>query len=251
MFSSILLNIVKTEFKGKKLISFEEIYSSAKKNEPKLTEKAVRWRLYYLRDKNLLASVFNNIYTVYVNNNFAPQIGNNVTKINSLLSKDYKATQFCFAESRWLNEFSVHQVFKSNTVCMVEEFMMESIFQFLTDKGFRVIYNPDEKDANLYLSNSESIIVTNLISRSPVFRYKNVRISKLEKLLVDAFFDSNIYSAFQGSELEQIFQNAESKCNINFSSMLNYSRRSGKYEKLREYLKKLFPQYDKYFSSIR
>ena len=206
----------------------------------------MRSRLSYLRKQNLLAPVFNNIYTFDVKYNFSPPVENNITKINNLLLKNFPYAQICFSETRWLNEFSVHQVFKSDIICMVEEFVTESIFYFLTEKGYRVIYHPNEKDVTYYLGSGGSVIITNLVSRSPVSKYKKVTIPTLEKLLVDAFTDTNIYFAFQDYELIRIFENAESKCNINFSLMLNYSRRRGNYNKLKSYLKTIFPQYESY-----
>lgn len=246
MFAKILINNFKNIFGDRKLITFEEIYSLAKNIDPDLTQSAIRSRLYYLRKQNLIAPIFNNIYTLNVKNNFSPLISNGVTKINRLLLKNYKNVQICFAETRWLNEFSIHQAFKSYIVCMVENFMKESIFYYLTDKGLTVIFEPNEKDVNFYINEKESIVISNLTSRSPTLKHNGVIISKLEKLLVDVYFDKNVYFGYQGSEIDRIFENAENKYNINFSEMLNYSRRRGKYYKLKEYLKNRFPQYNKY-----
>lgn len=246
MFAKILINDVKKNYGDKKLITFEEIYSLAKNIEPELTQFAIRSRLYYLRKQNLLAPVFNNIYTLNVKTNFSPLIGNRVTKINRLLLKNYKNSQICFAETRWLNEFSIHQAFKSCIVCMVEDYMKESVFYYLTDKGLTVIFEPNEKDLNFYINGNESIVISNLTSRSPTFKHNGVIISKLEKLLVDVYTDKYVYFGYQGNEIDRIFENAENKYNINFSEMLNYSRRRGKYYKLKEYLKIRFPQYNKY-----
>ena len=246
MFAKLLINNAKNIFGDRKLITFEEIYSLAKNIDPELTQSAIRSRLYYLRKQNLIAPIFNNIYTLNVKSNFFPIIGNSVTKINRLLLKDYKNAQICFAETRWLNEFSIHQAFKSFVVCMVEDYMKESVFYYLTDKGLTVIFEPNEKDVNFYINENESIIISNLTSRSPTFKHNGVIISKLEKLLVDIYIDKNVYFGYQGNEIDRIFEKAENKYNINFSEMLNYSRRRGKHYKLKEYLKNIFPHYNKY-----
>lgn len=243
MFASILLNNIETVFNGKKLLTFEEIYSFARKYEPYVTKANIRSRLTYLKKQSLIASVFSNTYTVDVKNKFNPVIGSKLMKINRALYREFKDTEICFAETRWLNEYSIHQAFSSNIVCMVEEYIAESVFRFLVNKGFKVVLHPDEKDINLYINDNESVLITSLVTRSPTINSKNIRISKIEKLLVDSICDKNIYFAYQGNEIDIIFENAEKKHNINFSEMLNYSRRRGKYEILKSYLIKQFPQY--------
>ena len=89
-----------------------------------------------------------------------------------------------------------------------------------------------------YISqNKESIIVKQLVTKSPLQEIKNVKTPKIEKMLVDLISDTATFISYQGHESITILKNAFKEFQINFTTLINYSRRRKKDVMLKKILK--------------
>jgi hypothetical protein len=115
-----------------------------------------------------------------------------------------------------------------------------SIFYFLNDKDYDVFLNPSQEIIQNYVANKrEAIVIKNLITESPLQKVFNVQTPTLEKILVDVFCDSVLFSAYQGNEMNYIFENAFRKYSINTTTLFRYAQRRGKKAELYVYLRGL------------
>ncbi|MFT3946601.1 MAG: hypothetical protein QM763_06465 [Agriterribacter sp.] len=76
-----------------------------------------------------------------------------------------------------------------------------------------------------------------LVSKSPLQNVDKVQTTTLEKLIVDLFSDKKMFSAFQGSELAHIVNNAYNRYAIDFTKLFHYAKRRRKDVELRVFLK--------------
>jgi hypothetical protein len=101
----------------------------------------------------------------------------------------------------------------------------ESVFYTLKDLGKQVFIEPDTETFDLYISNSDDVIILkHLISEAPLQENGKVTIPAIEKLLVDMTIDVEIYAA-QQSEIEFIYENVFEKYEINKNKMKRYAYR--------------------------
>ncbi len=139
--------------------------------------------------------------------------------------------------SSFLNEFSIHQSIKTLFLIEAEKDSIESIFNYLKDRSYRVFINPTlEVFENYALSENNFIIVKPLLSEAPIQTIRNLNTVTLEKMLVDIFCDKIVFSAFQGNEMKTIFTTAYNKYAVNENKLLRYANRRGKKEQLKKYL---------------
>ncbi|HQO08715.1 MAG TPA: hypothetical protein PLK90_02140 [Clostridiales bacterium] len=195
---------------------------------PDLKETTFRWYVYELKKYGVLDSVKRGVYKISENNAvYAPLIEKIHKKISNLISTEYPDVSYCVWSSNWFNQFSVHQASGNIVIVEVEKDLMLSIFYLLSDKGLENIYiNPDKKTYDTYISkNKESIIVKQLVTKSPLKQIKNVKTPKIEKMLVDLISDTETFISYQGYESITILKNAFKEYQINFTTMINYSRR--------------------------
>jgi hypothetical protein len=55
-------------------------------------------------------------------------------------------------------------------------------------------------------------------------------------MLVDVFCDADLFFAYQGHQLVQIFQSACSRYHVNFSRLLNYAKRRNRKQEIADFL---------------
>jgi len=66
-----------------------------------------------------------------------------------------------------------------------------------------------------------------------------VPVPRLEKMLVDLFSSPNLFAAYQGRELEIIFNNAHRYYTLDERTLLSYAQRRHKAPELRRFLRQL------------
>jgi thioredoxin-related protein len=134
----------------------------------------------------------------------------------------------------------VHQPFSFNLIVEVEKDAAESIFHFIKEKFKNVYLNPNAETYKNYIAgNTDSIIVKSMITESPLQEIYSVHAPSIEKILVDIYCDTNIYSAFQGKEMQNIYRNAVNNYTVNLSTLARYALRRGKKEEIGNYLSHL------------
>ncbi|MFA6126340.1 MAG: DUF6577 family protein [Bacteroidales bacterium] len=81
-----------------------------------------------------------------------------------------------------------------------------------------------------------------LISKSPVQKIGTYTVPLIEKILVDLYADTKLFTLFQGGELEFIFSSVLEKYSVNETRMLNYAARRGKKQDLALFIERLTNQ---------
>lgn len=134
----------------------------------------------------------------------------------------------------------LHQPGRFYKLIEVEKDGMESLFFFLKDKNMSVYMDPSPELIRRYLlDEKEPWIVKPLVSEAPTQELNGISTITIEKMLVDIFCDPIIFSAQQGSEMDQIFKEAFDKYAINESKMLRYASRRRKKPELDNYLNEI------------
>ncbi len=171
-------------------------------------------------------------------NNYIPELLPAVSSLNKKLKNQFPFLTFCIWDTSVINEFMVHQPGKFYILVETEKESMESVFYFLKENKYSVYLNPGPDIINKYLSSEKNaVIIKPLVSEAPLQNINGVNTITIEKMLVDIFCDDNIFSAQQGSELKNIFNEILKKYTVNENRLLRYAdRRRGK-DDLIKYLK--------------
>ncbi len=226
-------------FSGKNVIERKELFKYMKSFNPELKDTTFRWRIYKLKQQNIILSISRNTFKLVSNKkNYIPHIEKKLLNLCNIISKEFKDLQYCIWDSLWLNEFSIHQASKGIIILEIEKEMIQTVFYHLVDKKIKNLYlEPDKKTIELYVTeNNDSVIIKQLISKSPVQKSETIPVPKLEKLIVDLFCDKEILNAYHGSEMITVIETALSKYEINYTTLMNYARRRKKEVELKSIL---------------
>ena len=230
------------EFKDREAFPREELFDFFRSYEPDLKEGTFGWRVYDLKNKNILKSKMRGLYAISYKPKYKPKISPEISKIVKTIGKKFKDIKYCIWEIDWMNEFSQHQASKKMLLVEVEKEFVESFYYELKEGSKNDVFiNPDEKAINFYISESnQPVIIKKLITRSPIEKHTEKKITfytpLLEKILVDLYAEDKLFYFSQGAELVHIFENAISTYTINFTKLFSYAGRREKEQDLKAFL---------------
>lgn len=230
------------EFKDRESFTREELFEFFRYFEPDLKEGTFGWRIYDLKNKNIIRPLMRGLYSISYKPKYIPEVTQEVLKIAKKINEQFADIKSCLWEADWLNEFSQHQSSKKIIFIEVEKDFVESLYYELKNSFKYDIYvKPDEKAIDFYISeSSKPVIIKKLITRSPIGKRTERRVKfytpLLEKILVDIFAEEKLFYFSQGSELIHIYKNALNSYSINFTKLFSYAKRREKKNDIKMFL---------------
>ncbi len=210
-----------------KVTDKKTLMATIKLEYPEIPDATINWRIHQLKELGIIQSMGYGKYTLTEFKNYTPDLSNNIKNIHNKILKEFPYTTFCVWESKWFNQFMLHQLFKNYKVVEVDKDSIEAVFNTLTGLSKKVFLNPTSEIYLRYIGNfNEVIIVKKLITESPIVKIDKIWVPSLEKLLVDCIVDKQLFAA-QQNELDFIFKSVFSKYTLNISKMTRYARRRG------------------------
>ena len=215
------------EFRERESFSREELFDFYRRTEPDLKETTFRWRIYHLKSMQQITTMSRGFFTLSFKPAFEPVIGETERKIYIKIEKQFPDLKQCIWSTKIVNEFMLHIPGRFITILQVERDALEPIYEYLKEQNFRNVYiQPGEKEIERYIYETESaIILQSLISKAPTQKIKKITTTTIEKMLVDLYCDKKLFSAFHGSELNHIVNNAYNRYSIDFTKLLGYAKR--------------------------
>lgn len=233
-------------FGNQKEFTKEELWHFYQR-EKNYSESDLFWDMYDLKRKNVIKSIDKNTYKLVENSLrlFEPLLNDKLLKINDLLHKFDLDGKYCIWSSEWLNSLMIHQVPRTFVLVEVERDAVEFLFNYLRDHlgadVFLYLNKTDKVLLDRYVFEAKApIVVTKIITKSPIKRVKHeqddIYIPKLEKILVDIFYDDDLFVAYKYATQRNIFENAINTYQINFETIFSYAKRRKRDQQLKKYL---------------
>ncbi len=240
--SKIIENRLIEEFKNRESFSRDELFDFFKFFEPDLKEGTFGWRIYDLKNKNIIKPLMRGLYTISYKPKYKPEISQDLLKLTKIINERFEDVKYCLWETNWLNELAQHQASKKIFIIETERDFLDFFFYELKEiyKG-DVFLTPDEKAINFYVAESmQPIVIKRLVTRSPISKRTEKKnkfhVPFLEKILVDIFAEEKLFYYMQGSELVHIFENALKSYDINFTKLFSYAKRRERDNEIKMFL---------------
>lgn len=239
MTKGIIVEQLRKHFGKRQSFSRQELYAFYTEFKPELKETTFRWIIYNLKEKQIITSISKGLFTLSFKPVFKPETDKSEKKIFSVIEKQFAGLKFCIWSTRIVSEFMLHIPAKHITILQVEKEALEPVYDFLkTQKLGDIFIQPEEKEIERYIYESDkAIVLLPLVSKSPLQKIDKIQTITLEKLIVDLYSDKKLFTAFQGSELAHIVNNAYSRYALDFTKLFHYAKRRRKDVELRELFK--------------
>ncbi|GJM30195.1 MAG: hypothetical protein DHS20C17_28300 [Cyclobacteriaceae bacterium] len=170
---------------------------------------------------------------------YIPGINSSIKRLYNKVKRKFPYLEINIWDSRWLNEFMIHQPARFYILVEVEKDAMEPVFYFLHDTKSEVYLDPTSSILYQYARDAAAIIITNLVTEAPTQKIKDVTTATLEKILVDVYCNEKIFYAHQGHEMTVIFNEAFKKYRIEKSKLVRYAARRGKKTELQRFINEI------------
>lgn len=227
----LLRHELKNYFKDNETFKVSDIDVFYKQYEPNLKRGTLDWRIYELVQEGVIQRIGRGTYTMEKVNKFTPEISISIKQLFGKLRKEFPYTEMCIWTTKWLTPWMLHLPSTSFTIVESESGTEENVFYYLQEIRKNVFLmssnNVLEKYADI---NKEIIIVKTLVSQSPISKRGTTVIPDLEKILVDIAIDKELYKAFQGRDLREIYTTVQQRYAINQNKLLRYAQRRTKKE---------------------
>ncbi len=230
------------EFKNLEYFTREDLFDFYRDFEPDLKEGTFGWRIYDLKNKNIIKPLKRGLYVISYKPRYKPEISPELLKLAKRITDRFEDVKHCTWETEWLNEFSQHQASRRIILIEIEKDFVESLYYELKDSMRNELYlNPDEKVIDFYIAESNyPVIIKKLITRSPIARRTEKKVKfhtpLLEKILVDIFAEEKLFYYLQGSELMHIYENAINSYTINFTKLFSYAKRREREQDIKQFM---------------
>ena len=230
------------EFKDRDSFSREDLFDFYRYFEPNLKEGTFGWRIYDLKNKNIIKSVQRGYYTISYKPTYKPEISEELLKLAKVISERFEDVKHCIWDTDWMNEFSQHQSGKKLIIIEIEKDFVESLYYELKDNfRFDFYLNPDEKAIHFYISESQRpVVIKKLITRSPISKRTEKRIAfytpQLEKTLVDLFTENKLFYFYQGAELMHVYENGLKNYTLNYTKLFSYAKRRDREQDIKQFM---------------
>lgn len=155
--------------------------------------------------------------------------------LNRHIKEKFPFIDYCIWQPSIFASMMLHIPAVRTTLVDVERVAMESVFMSLQnmESAIPVFLNPNQEDADRYITNRDMIIVRPLVKEAPIDIIDGCPVPTLEKMLVDAISDKELQH-LQGNELYTIYSNAFSDYAIKKTRLLRYAARRNRKQKVEQ-----------------
>ncbi len=248
----LLERILKQRFRESKILKTDEILKLYEKINNKQLKNPYDV-IYNLKKEGVITSISKDKYILKQQKEYIINTNSETKKIYDEFKKEYPDINIVVWETDFLSDFMLHQIYNNIIIVEVPKYAMEIAYTKILDnfgKKYTVLTsNVYSKDYMNYQIN-KVLIIKPLINNAPLVVTHKYYVPKVEKLLIDLYKDK-IYYAYQGHELNIIFENAFSKHDVNLTTLFTYAKRRGIKKEVKEYLRKIniderYKENDKY-----
>jgi hypothetical protein len=230
---------LKNTFQGISYFSRQELFDFFRKFDINLKDATFRWKIHNLKKKHIISSVSRDFFTLQYKPVFVPNISERDYKTFSKIQKQFPILKCCIWSTQIINEFMLHIPVQHVTILQVEKEAIEPVYDFLKEQKQNVFIQPEEKEIERYVFQSESAIVLEpLVTKSPVQQANKVTTITLEKLIIDLLSNQKLFAPFQGNEMIHILNTAYNRYSLHFTTLFHYAKRRRKEFELTELLHK-------------
>lgn len=231
---------LKHEFANKRKFTITDLAHFFKMERPEISRTTLHWKIHALREGGVISSLGRGVYQWGEKPAKAHFVGKLTVSQRALYTKikaKFPLANLCIWPVRWLHEFMTHLPAVNWTFVEVEKDLSESVFALLREQRNDVYLNPDQTVMEHHVAyDRNAIIVRDLISQSPLIQFKDIFHPSLEKMLIDLFIDKVVFDAYQGTELRNIFSEANRKYLLNYSRMKRYATRRHSWEMISNFI---------------
>ncbi|WP_194977025.1 DUF6577 family protein [Aquiflexum lacus] len=231
-----IAHTLKLHFAGKHEFTTKEITDALHEQLPDLSGSTIAWRLNQLKKDNLLYQIGRGLYTFEFKPEFSSELSLKSKRLYNKVKGVYSG-KFVMWDTSIFNEISGDQISKYWVFIALDKDDLDHLFDEMLSFSKKVFLHPDKETTTRYLMpQDEAIILTALVSETPIERKGDYLSPSLEGILVNAWFEHEQYLQPIGLNIRKLYEQAFAKYKVNKSKLLRYAARRDKRKEIYELL---------------
>jgi len=220
------IDTFKSKFKNIEPISVNDIFTFYQRYHNKVRKTTINWRIYTLVEQGIIQRIGRGKYKLGKQKEFTPVVSEENQILYLKLKEEFPFLDISIWSTKWIAQWMLHIPNNYETIIEVEKGAEDNVFYFLSNIRKNVFLNPSKDILDKYANRNESIvIIKSLITDAPLQNIKQVKTPRIEKILVDLIVDTELYTAYQGRDLDSIIENAFQYNTIKKDTLLRYADR--------------------------
>lgn len=216
---------IKEQFPTQTIITSKELVLFLSTFFPELSTNTISWKINQLKAKNLIYQSGRGFYTF----DFKPEFNSEVnlkTKRIYNKTKSFVTSELVVWDTEMLDLIVEKENEKRTTFLLVQKDELSELFNQMQSMSKPVYLEPNHEIIQRYiLPQSDVILLYPLISETPLQPNGDYILPALEGVLVNAWLLSENYLKPLGYSIEEIFESAFKKYNVNKNKLLRYAAR--------------------------
>jgi|SRR6218665_998840 len=220
-----LATAIKEQFPTQKIITSKELVLFLSTLFSELSTNTISWRINQLKTENLIYQSGRGLYTFDFKPEFNPEINLKSKRIYNK-TKPFVYSELIVWDTEILDLIVEKENKKRSTFLLVQKDELNELFNQMQFMSKPIYLEPNSEIIQRYiLPQSDVVLLYPLISETPTQHNGDYKLPTLEGVLVNAWLLSENYLKPLGYSIEEIFENAFKKYNVNKNKLLRYAAR--------------------------
>jgi len=220
-------NIVQSYLESHDTIDLDTVVSLAHTQDCDLPRSTVRWHLYGLVQRGTLRRLRRGVYVCGNKQSLQVTVPEFLISLYHEIRTRLPYVKICTWSSEVLQDLMHHYAQRSVRIIEVEKDGESAVTDLLVGLNVPVISYHDYPAVEGIAADQGFVVVKRLISESPVTQTHEVKVPRLEKILVDIVRDKNLFEYLQGAETYHIYETALGRYQVQHDTLLRYASRRG------------------------
>lgn len=226
-------------FANQPFITTKEILKVLKDDAPELSLSTISWRLNQLKKEKLIFQIGRGLYSFEYRPEYNPEFSLKTKRLYNKI-KPLCKSQISIWDTDMISNICELPINKHWYFLSIMKEEQESLFDKLLDFSKNIFLQPDKEVISRYLmAHNEAIIITPLITETPLHKSGDYTTPTIEGLLVNVWLKYESYLQPIGFDLRAFYEQAFKKYSVNQSKLLRYAARRDKRNEINEFIKTL------------
>lgn len=204
---------------------------------PDLSASTISWRINQLKNEKLIFQTGRGLYSFEFKPEYVPELSLKTKRLYNRV-KPLCSSGLSIWDTSLLNTIADTSINRHWIFISTAKEDLESLFNQMLDFSKQIFLQPDKEVISRYMMpQNEAIIITPLISETPLDKVGEYISPSIEGILVNAWLKNEHYLQPLGFNIQELFEKAFEKYNVNQSKLLRYAARRDKRKEINELIK--------------
>lgn len=231
--------LIKGQFSGQSTITSKELGIFLLTIFPDLSTNTISWRINQLKAENLIYQVGRGLYTFIFKPEFKQEISLKSKRLYNK-TKPFVCSELVVWDTELLDLIIDKTSLKRTTFLLVQKDELNDLFDQMQSMSRPVYLEPTNEIVQRYILNQNDVtLLYPLISETPKQSNGDYILPTIEGVLVNTWLLSENYLKYLGYSIDEIFESAFKKYNVNKNKLLRYAARRDQRKEIEQLIQKI------------